>query len=253
MNPQSIFPKGYDVIYGLVNNASFKPDYDNNMMRVHYERRVGKIGLDSTEGWVATVDATDGYAFVQRFEFEHGKKYPENSSVEFWHNGLGEFVAWGKVNELPDDPKENPYNFESEVLSPYAELGPGEEYTYNYEWYSARIPKDSPVIECNKIGVICEPLFAELKGNSLSLKGKFGVFYSGIMEVILLNADNQHLETLSPKLRATPLEPIDFSVLSEQLQKVKMPDKALQIMIQLKDNKGELVGQLAEAKIITTN
>jgi hypothetical protein len=253
MNPQSIFPKGYDVIYGLVNNASVKPDYDNNVMRVHYERRVGKIGLDSTEGWVATVDATDGYAFVQRFEFEHGEKYPENSSVEFWHNGLGEFVAWGKVNELPDDPKENPYNFESEVLSPYAELGPGEEYTYNYEWYSARIPKDSPVIACSKIGVVCEPLFAELEENSLSLKGKFGVFYNGTLEVILLDADNKLTETLSPKLKVTPLDPVNISALSQKLNSIKIPDKAAQIVIQLKDDQGIVVGQLAEAKIITIN
>ena len=108
---------------------SYKPDYDKGMMRVHYQRRVGKIGIDSPGGWVATVDATDGYVFVHHFEFEPGKAYPDNSSVEIWMNGLGEFVAWGKVNGMPEDTRKNPYIFESEVISPFASLEPGQKYT----------------------------------------------------------------------------------------------------------------------------
>ena len=37
------------------------------MMRVAYRYQVGKIGLDSPAGWIATVNGEAGTAFVQRF------------------------------------------------------------------------------------------------------------------------------------------------------------------------------------------
>ncbi len=177
LNENSIFPKGYGIQYGLVNNMSYKPDYDNGMMKVHYQRRVGKIGIDSPAGWVATVDATDGYVFVHRFEYEPDKTYPDNSSVEIWMNGIGEFVAWGKVNPMPENIKDNPYNFESEVISPYARLEPGQEYTYHYQWYTARIPSGLGIVDCSDVGVVCENLTAVRNEKSLNITGTFGAFY----------------------------------------------------------------------------
>ena len=63
-------------------------------MRVNYQYQVGKIGLDSPAGWVATVDGASGAVFVQRFQFEPGKEYPDGSSVEFWLNGVGKIRAY---------------------------------------------------------------------------------------------------------------------------------------------------------------
>ncbi|MHC4365810.1 MAG: DUF4380 domain-containing protein, partial [Planctomycetota bacterium] len=55
VNPDSMYHKGYNVMFGLVGHLSYKPDYENGMMRVHYAYRVGKIGMDSSGGWIATL------------------------------------------------------------------------------------------------------------------------------------------------------------------------------------------------------
>ena len=243
LNKNSIFPKGYGVQYGLVNNMSYKPDYDNAVMRVHYQRRVGKIGIDSPAGWVATVDATDGYVFVHRFEYKPDKPYPDNSSVEIWMNGLGEFVAWGKVNQMPEDTSDNPYNFESEVISPYATLEPGREYTYHYEWYSARISSGLGIVDCSDAGVVCEALATKLKGNTLTITGKFGVFYEGSLVIHYLDASGKyvHSETI-----VSQVSPLKASVLSHTIRAI---ENTSSVSLHLYDKTGRDLGQLARTSL----
>jgi len=101
INPESRFEKGYDLVFGDKNNPSFKPDSRRGLMQVNYHYRVGKIRLDSHAGWVATVDGHKGDVFVQRFAYEPDKAYPDGSSVEFWHNGLGRIYAYNKWIDMP--------------------------------------------------------------------------------------------------------------------------------------------------------
>ena len=63
INPKSVFPDGYKVMFGLANNNSWQPDARRKMMRVDYHRRVGKIGMDCSAGWVATVQRFGGPCF----------------------------------------------------------------------------------------------------------------------------------------------------------------------------------------------
>jgi len=246
LNKNSIFPKGYGVLYGLVNNMSYKPDYDNGLMRVHYQRRVGKIGIDSPAGWVATVDGTNGYVFVHRFKYELDKAYPDNSSVEIWMSGLGEFVAWGKVNRMPEDTKDNPYNFESELISPYANLGPGQEYTFHYEWYSAKIPSGLGIIDCTDVGVICEPLTAMYKGSNLNITGKFGVFYEGTLKISAFDENGRKIKELFSDIDASPLENLVLNLNADVptgLSKIKT------VSVTLLDKNEKPIGVLAEARV----
>ncbi len=229
--------------YGLVNNMSFQPDYESGMMKVNYQRRVGKIGIDSPAGWVATVDATDGYVFVHRFDYEPEKAYPDNSSVEIWMNGLGEFIAWGDVNKMPEDVKSNPYNFESEVISPYANLKPGQEYTYKYQWYSAKIPAGLGVIDCSDAGVVCENLVAVRKGKSIKVTGKFGVFYEGSLVLNYLDATGGNIHTVTVEKQVGPLKAIALS------QSVPAVKKATSVFLHLYDKAGCSLGQLAKADL----
>jgi hypothetical protein len=236
LNPQSKLYKGYRVLYGAVNNTSFKPDYQNQMMRVHYQHRVGKIGIDCSAGWVATVDAADGYAFVHRFTYEPDKPYPDDSSVEFWCNGLGEFVAWGKVNKMPEAPQDNPYLLETEILSPFASLNPGQSYTFHYDWYAAKIPLDSAVKACNQVGVTCRPLSAAFHGGKLVLDGSYGVFYKANCRLIFLDEnDNEIIFILSqtPKLSSG----------------IDAPENARIIAIRLCDTAGRTIGELDRAQV----
>lgn len=241
------------MIFGLAQNPQFKPDYKNGMMRIHYQRRVGKIGLDSDAGWIATVDGTDGYCFVQRFKFEKGKPYPDNSSVEFWTNGSGEIFAYNKIIKMADDPRQNPYNFESEMIAPYADLKPGESTSFHYDWYSAKTGPNLPVLDCSDVGVICEPFSAELSGGTildLSLNGQFGVFYKGNMQVVFLDEnDKEILKGPRPKFAVTPLEPVRLAEMAGVAGQIYIPENAVKVALYIYDTKGQFAGQLAEAKI----
>ena len=161
-------------------------------MRVNYQYQVGKIGLDSPAGWVATVDGASGAVFVQRFLFEPGKEYPDGSSVEFWLNGVGKIRAYNKDLVLPANAAENPYVFESEVLSPFARLAPGESYTWRYDWLAANIGGDFPVVDCSEAGITCEPLRTVVAEGTLHLAGRFGVFAPGSASELCGRARRQH-------------------------------------------------------------
>jgi hypothetical protein len=225
---------------------AYKPDYENGIMRVQYQRRVGKIGIDSKAGWVATVDSTDGYVFVHRFEYEQGKAYPDNSSVEIWMNGLGEFVAWGKINKCEADPNKNPYNFESEVISPYARLEPGQKYTFHYEFYSAKIPTGLGIVDCSNSGVICEAPVVLRRASKIQITGKFGVFYEGNLSVIAVDEHGNNIKELASGIRVSPVTDFDLNL--------NLPDpgklnEAKAIVISLYDQNKKLIGVLARAKI----
>lgn len=238
MNPASRFAKGYSVIFGAEDNPSFQPDSTSHMMRVSYQYRVGKIGLDSPAGWIATVNGENGVVFVQRFTFEPGREYPDGSSVEFWHNGRGSFRAWGKENVMKDDPVENPYVFESEMISPFARLQPGEHYTWHYDWYACRIGGEHPILDCTPVGVTCQALTASRAGNKVTIGGRFGVFYAANAEAVLLD------ETDRPcgKLDLGPVSPAHPLLLSAEYA---IPDAARRMKIVLRSAEGRELGQVA--------
>ena len=249
LNPHSRLYKGYRVQYGVVNNTSFKPDYHNQMMRVNYQHRVGKIGLDSSAGWVATVDATNGYVFVHQFTYEPDKPYPDDSSVEFWCNGLGEFVAWGKVNKMPEDPKDNPYLMETEILSPFASLQPGQSYTFHYDWYAAKVPADSAVIGCSDVGVTCEVLSAAIRNNRFVVKGGFGVFYKGDCRLMLLDKNGDKVKEMPAPVPVTLLRPLEFARVWQLTPDNQVPENAVSVALYIYDAKGQFLGELSSTKI----
>lgn len=85
----------------MPDNPSFQSDPRRRLMRVHYQYKVGKIGLDSRAGWVATVEGQSGAVFVQRFVLEPKKEYPDGSSVEFRLNGAGKIHAYNRDIVMP--------------------------------------------------------------------------------------------------------------------------------------------------------
>ena len=243
LNPQSKFPKGYDVIFGETNNPSFQPDAARGLMRVQYQYKVGKIGLDSPAGWVATVDGACGAVFVQRFVFEPKQEYPDGSAVEFWHNGVGQIHAYNKDMVMPTNAAENPYVFESEVLSPFAPLKPGQSYTWRYDWYACNIGGDFPVVDCSGAGVVAEPLAAEWSSGKAQLKGRFGVFTPGTLRAEFANARGRRLLALDLPLTVSPLKPVVLDTA------VAGPTGAVSVKLVLIGADGKAVGELAKADL----
>jgi hypothetical protein len=243
INPDSRFPKGYSVIFGEPNNPAFQPNTQRGLMQVQYQYKVSKIGLDSHAGWVATVDGESGAVFVQRFVFEPEKEYPDGSSVEFWLNGLGKIHAYNREMVMPMNPDENPYVFESEMLSPFAQLQPGESYTWSYDWYAANIGGDFPVLDCSDAGVVVEPLSAELSPGQAKLKGRFGVFAPGAVRVEFADAQRRTLQTLDLQLNVSPL----MSVILDNI--VAVPANAASVRLVVIGADGKMVGELAKADL----
>jgi uncharacterized protein DUF4380/cellulase (glycosyl hydrolase family 5) len=239
INPRSRFDRGYEVIFGEENNPSFDVDVKRGLMQVSYQYKVGKIGLDSRAGWVATVDGRNGDVFVQRFQFEPEKEYPEGSSVEFWHNGVGRIYAYNEWMEMADNHKTNPYVFESEILSPYARLQPNESYTWAYDWYACRIGGDFPVVDCSEVGVVSEPLTRRRDGDRVRLRGRFGVFQPGrlVLEISNGNADLIATELLDANV--TPSRPVVLDL------EIKLPAEASDAALVLHDSMENRIGQIA--------
>jgi hypothetical protein len=243
LNPQSKFAKGYDVIFGDKNNPSFQPDAARGLMRVQYQYQVGKIGLDSHAGWVATADGASGAVFVQRFVFEPKKEYPDGSSVEFWLNGVGQIHAYNKDMTMPTNATENPYVFESEVLSPFADLKPGRSYTWRYDWYACNLGGDFPVLNCSDTGVVAEPLSATEENGLLQLRGRFGVFAPGQLEAVL---EDKSGRVIYRQRLTAPVTPLAAATITAALP---APPSATAAVLSFLDVNGRIIGELARTPL----
>lgn len=207
LNPRSHFERGYEVVFGAENNPSWVANRKTGLFTARYLFKVGKAVVDSPGGWVATVNGREGTAFVQLFQYEPGRDYPDGASVEFWHNGLGSFRAWGKENIMPDDPKQNPYIAEAELISPFFQLEPGESCRWNYQWGATRIGGDFPVLDCSSVAAVCSPLKVDiLKPGRARISGHWGVFESGSLVGSWLGKDGLVLARFDTG-QATPEQP----------------------------------------------
>jgi hypothetical protein len=242
INPASRFPRGYQVMFGEQDNPSFQTDKERGLVHVRYQYKVGKIGIDSPAGWSATVNGETGAVFVQRFFFEPDKPYPDESSVEFWLNGTGRIHAYNKDIVMPDNTVENPYMFESEILSPFAALQPGQSYSWSYDWYATQIGGDYPVLDCSEIAVTAEPLRAKADGRKTHLTGRFGVFAPGTVRAEFSDAKGKLL-TSHDLLKASPLEPL---VISTDLE---TPESATSVKLLWIGDEGKTQGPLAQADL----
>ena len=246
INPRSHFDRGYRVIFGEKDNPSFEADNRRSLMKVSYRYLVGKIGLDSHAGWVATVDGRNGDVFVQRFRFEPEKVYPDGSSVEFWHNGRGRIHAYKRWIDMPANRARNPYVFESELLSPLAELRPSESYTWTYEWHACRIGGDFPVLSCGEAGVVSQPLTCRREGDRFRIAGRFGVFQPGQLVLEARDVKAKLLSTETLESHATPLKPIALQ------RAVSLPPTTHSVTVVLKTREGTTISEIARAGLAET-
>lgn len=165
--------KGYYVMSGEEDDPQWKDNIVEGVSAVQYLHHGGKIGADSDGGWICYVDEKHGYAYAKKFRYFPGEIYPDSgASVEvFTSSGL-------------------PY-LEVEVLSPLVDLGPGESYTFVEDWYAARCK--GPILEVNRAGAIQKGLCVERRGDSLSLRGTYGVFHQGWVEVVFKDAEGREV------------------------------------------------------------
>lgn len=244
LNPNSHFPRGFQILYGSESNPEIHPRAIPGIFQLQYKWIVGKVGLDSTGGWLANVDGSTGYLFVQKFSYVSAATYPDGSSVEVWTNGIGTIKAWGRMVHMQTDPSENPYIVESELLGPLVRLAPAERTTFAYDWYSANIGGDFPILSCKDYGCICQQVTAHRVASRLQLQGRLGIFYQGHLEIELADAHGRLLESHVLNGSVSPLAPVILDAIS-----IPAPPSATAIRLVLYNTGRKRVGELARTEI----
>jgi len=238
LNPHSIYPHGYGMILGDVRHPSYELIDNGKMLRVHYLYRVGKLGVDSDRGWYAVVNGQKGTCFVESFKYFPGEEYPDNASNESWNDGPGTVHRNPFDQVLKDDPRETPYFLESEVVSPYITLAPGEERLFTVEWSLTGVAR--PIVDSRWIGVASEPFTAASRGKSVDLKGRFGVYSPGALEATFY--DDHGVILLQKKL-----QDVDPRTEVKLDQAVDAPAGTFRISICVRNGGGENLGFLGNA------
>ena len=230
LNPHSKYPQGYYTPYGDPRHPSYQVMPGGGMLRVHYMYRVAKAAADTDAGWYAAVNGQKETGFVESFKYFPDREYPDGASVETWNDGPGT-ISRGPFDQiLPDDPKKTPYFLESEVMSPYVTLEPGEEYSFPIYWAPMRIP--NPVWGGpTSAGAISEPLSGKLQGGSVTLKGTFGVFVPGTLQA-------NFYSVMGEDLGHAALQAVDPRVVVSLDKSIPAPASAFRVSVSVQDAEG---------------
>ncbi|HLW78131.1 MAG TPA: hypothetical protein VKU44_00895, partial [Terriglobia bacterium] len=235
LNPHSLFPRGFYNPYGDARHPSYEVMHGGRMLRIHYLYRVGKVAADSNAGWFAVVNGQKNIAFVESFKHFPNLEYPDQASVESWNDGPGTISRTTFDQTLPDDPKKTPYFLESEVLSPFATLDPGEEYEFTVHWSPTRVP--NPIHDASWAGAISQPLQARVEGGEAALQGVFGVFAPGTIEAVFYG-------NMGEELSRETLQAVDPREVVRLDKRVRAPAGAFRVSVRALDADGENRGYL---------
>ena len=235
-NPRSVQRRGFLPLFGDVNHPAYQPDGEHGVLAVQYLNRVGKVGLDTDAGWLAAANGQSDHCFVGRFDYVPRAAYPDGCSVEFWLNGVGEFVLNGL--SITNTPAETPYLMEAEILSPLVRLAPGQDYAFTTEWFAARCPP--PLVRVTDAGVVHQPLAFRRHQDRADLGGVFGVFYQGRAAAVLATADGK----LLGRIDLGAVAPDTVFRLSHPLA---LPEGTFRASLRVLDAAGQDRGELDEA------
>jgi hypothetical protein len=234
LNPASKFPRGFNVMFGAEDNPQWQADPTAGLFSAPYMWEIGKVGLDSTVGWIAFSNPAAGFAFVERFTHEPGGDYPdEGVTVEVWTTGAGE------VGNL-DFTGKDIYHMETEVLSPFRDIAPGETAYFAIEWGACR--SNGPVVAVNPGGALTQALtLTPQTGDVVRLTCQGSVFAAG--DLLLRWRQDDHT------IEESALGPVDPLTLIQLDQPVKPPAGAQAVQLVVRAAADEVDRLLAEATL----
>jgi hypothetical protein len=182
------------------------------------------------------INGQKNIGLVENFKYFSDQEYPDGASVQTWNDGPGT-ISRGPFNQtLADDLKKTPYFLESEGMSPYAQLEPGEEYSYPIYWSATRVP--NPIAgDPTSGGVASEPFTAKLSGSTVTLRGTFGVFTPGTIQADFFSAMGEELGHVT-------LQPVDPREVVRLDKAVPCPANAFRVSLSARDRDGENRGFL---------
>ncbi|MCZ0937091.1 MAG: DUF4380 domain-containing protein [Caldilineaceae bacterium] len=231
----SRFSRGFNVMFGEEDNPEWQPEVRPNLLGAQYLYQLGKIGIDSTAGWIAFVNQATDFAFCQCFTYFPGEEYPDDgASVECWTTGHGEPVGGLDFGKL------NLFHMEAEILGPLRSMAPGETQRLDIDWYVARCP--GPIVNVTDAGCANQRLRAESIDAGIRLTGVFGLFHLGSVQLVWLDEDECALETETLAL-VNPLNVL-------RVDCVRRPPPGAQVaQLLLCDAQGQPISQLDSCPI----
>lgn len=233
LNPESKFSRGFNVMFGDENNPQWQADRETGLFTARYQWEIGKVGLDSTCGWIGFSNAAQGYAMAERYQYLPGEVYPDQGvTVECWT------VGRGRVSGLNYEGS-GIYLMEIEVLSPFYTFAPGESRTFVIEWGACRL--NDKVTDAGPGGVWSRNLTVQRSGRRVQLTGTAGVFDPGDLQAVGYDAAGRvcaqtHLGAVSPLAEV----PVDVEL--------ELPETAVSLAL-LVQTAGGACRQLAAATL----
>lgn len=249
VNPESKFETGFKVMHGLANNPQYKQDTFGNLV-INYRYLAGKVGLDSSAGWMAFLDSKTGKVLALAFDYEKNGHYPENTSIQIWTQGRGTIFSRNKIVEYQNNRKLNPPYMEMELLSPLKKINPEESIHFKYKMLCSTItPFHDSIYSVNEMGIIASPLTLKSKEDSTIINAKYGVFNEGKIKIFLsrVSRDKDEKANVLYEKKVSPYEgtDINISVKSEVLF-----NKKTSLAIAVYDLDDRFLGEIEQIKLI---
>lgn len=233
--------ESYKKIYGNESYTKVEVLPEGSLWRLSYDNQVAKFVVNPASGWLATVHGDLHAALLETFPIFDDLPYPDGGPLEFWVNGKGTFTVHGDVINMQEDPNGcDPY-IETEVLSPVVDLEPGQQYAFDVCWHCCAI-NGRTLGGVNSCAAIQKPLVAKAEDGKVRVSGSFGLFRSGILEIVPIHRNSKpgSVHVVGP---AGPLEAclIDESVPFES--------SLFRVALRLRDTEGKLLGTVDGALI----
>jgi len=240
-NKASSYLNRYHVRFGPAENPAASVR-DDGLFALHYVHIAAELWLDSTDGWLAVVDANTQYAMVERFRYEENKSYPGKASVIFWTNGREiKLNADGEAALSEGEDEQLPYYLEAELNSPLCRLNPGEACSMQTDWFPTRVGEEFHGV--TDAGIVTRPLQAtRLHNGQIKLSGSFGVFFPGRLVAHFYDAHGSGLGN-------TPVADVNPSDLASLAVELTPSGNPTRVSLHLEDRKGLDRGSLQEIRV----
>jgi hypothetical protein len=128
---------------------------------------------------------------------------------------------------------------EAELNSPMIRLEPGASYAFDTRWYPVRTGRNLKAV--SSVGVTEVPLTAIVNADGIRLSGKFGVFFSGKLNVHTFDAHGVERE-----VALGPVDPLHAVQLD---QTIPVAPEVIRVVLHLDDEQGADLGVLGEVEI----
>ncbi len=215
-------------------------DAQRKLLRLQFADVVAKFGMMPEAGWLATLDSRSHTVFAETFQLFPGAPYPDDAAAEFWINGHGSCTIHGDRFDSSDDPECDPF-LETEILSPMADLRPGQEYSFVIRWHSAKVEANE-IVRVNHCAALASRLKVSRQGEELCVTGSFGMFHAGHLELVSLLRSGKVHAILSLG-NVSPTEPCVVNAMVADARDLA------RVSLRLRDPNGALLGTIDQADI----